>query len=175
MPRLHPGAAIDRPEVIHLTLPRIPEVVWQQPQESYLTTIHNVGINETHKDTYILECKQRKDVEAQTSPVKENSSQESGSNTESLLENQTRSIPVRCLNGSKKQQNEIQRNETDLTTYGNGDENFSPPGITTSQIEEQLVRDDITMTSTCRYPPQLSRNERKKCCMFLWISRMAKQ
>ena len=31
-----------------------------------------------------------------------------------------------------------------MTTYGNGDENISPPEITTSQIEEQLVRDDIT-------------------------------
>ena len=31
-----------------------------------------------------------------------------------------------------------------LTTYGNGDDNISPPGITTSQIQEQLVRNDIT-------------------------------
>ena len=53
MPRLHFGAAINRPEVTHLTLPPIPEVVWQQPQETFLTNIHNVGINETHKDTYV--------------------------------------------------------------------------------------------------------------------------
>ena len=33
--------------------------------------------------------------------------------------------------------------ETDLTTYSNGHDNISPPEITTSQIEEQLVRDDI--------------------------------
>ena len=31
-----------------------------------------------------------------------------------------------------------------MTTYGNGNENNSPPEITTSQIQEQLVRDDIT-------------------------------
>ena len=31
-----------------------------------------------------------------------------------------------------------------LTTYGNGNDNISPPEITTSHIEEQLVRDDIT-------------------------------
>ena len=144
MPRLHSGAAIDRPEVNHLTLPPIPEVVWQQPQETYLTNIQNVGTNETHKDTYIPECKQRNDVEAQTSPIKETSSQVSGFGTESLLENQTRNIPVRCLNDSKKQHNESQRNETYMTTYGNGDENISPPQSTASQIEERLVSVDIT-------------------------------
>ena len=31
-----------------------------------------------------------------------------------------------------------------MTTYDNGDDNISLPEITTSQIEEQLVRDDIT-------------------------------
>ena len=31
-----------------------------------------------------------------------------------------------------------------MTTYGNGDDNFSHPKITTSQIQDQLVRDDIT-------------------------------
>ena len=31
-----------------------------------------------------------------------------------------------------------------MTTYGNGDDNISPPRITTSQIDERLVRDDIT-------------------------------
>ena len=31
-----------------------------------------------------------------------------------------------------------------ITANDNGDVNFSPPKITFSQIEEQLVRDDIT-------------------------------
>ena len=144
MPRLHSGAAIDRPEVTHLKLPPIPEVVWQQPQETHLTNTHNVLTNDTHKDTHIPEFQQKNNVEAQTSPIYETSSQVSGSDTETLLENQTRSIPVQCPNDSKTQQNEIQRHETDLTTYGNGDENSSPPEITTSQIEERLVKDDIT-------------------------------
>ena len=96
--------------------------------------------NKTHKHTHTP--KQKNDVEAQTSPIKETSSQLSGSDTESLLENQTRSIPVQCPNDSNKQQNEIQRSEIGLTTYGNGDDNISPPEITTSQIQEQLVRDD---------------------------------
>ena len=142
MPRLHFGAAIDRPEVTHLTLPSIPEVVWQQPQETHLTNIHNDLTNKTHKHTHTP--KQKNDVEAQTSPIKETSSQVSGSDTESLLENQTRSSPVQCPNDSNKQQNAIQRNEIGLATYGNGDDNISPPEITTLQIQEQLVRDDIT-------------------------------
>ena len=80
MPRLHSGAAIDRPEVTHVTLPPTPEVVWQQSQETYLTNIHNDLTNETHKDTHTP--KKKSDVEAQTSPIKETSSQVSGSDTE---------------------------------------------------------------------------------------------
>ena len=142
MPRLHSGAALDRPGVTHLTLPPIPEVVWQQPQETHLIKIHNDLTNETHKHTHTP--KQKNDVEAQTSPKNEASSQVSGSVTESPLENQTRSIPVQCPNDSRKQQNEIQRNEIGLTTYGNGDDNISPPEITTSQIQKQLVKDENT-------------------------------
>ena len=125
MPRLHSGSATDRPEATHLTLPPIPEVVWQQSQETYLTNIHKDLTNETHKDTHTP--KQKNDVEAQRSSIKETSSQVSGSHTEPLLENQTRSIPVQCPNDSKKRQNEIQQNEIGLTTYGDGDDNISPP------------------------------------------------
>ena len=132
MPRLHSGAAIDRPEVTHLTLAPIPEVVWEESQETNLTNIPNDLTDETHKDTHTP--KQKNDVEAQTSPIKETLSQVSVSHTKSLLENQTWSIPVQSPSDSKKQQNAIQRNEIDLTTYGNGDDNISPPKITTSQI-----------------------------------------
>ena len=31
-----------------------------------------------------------------------------------------------------------------MTTYGSGDDNNSPPKITTSQIEGRRVKDDIT-------------------------------
>ena len=142
MPRLHSGAATDRPEVTHLTLPPIPEVVWQQPQENHVTNIHNDLTNEIQNDTHTPT--QKNDVEAQTSPIKETSPQKSGSDTESPLESQTRSIPVQCLDNSNKQPNEIQRNEISLTTYNEGDDNISPPEITTSQIQEQLVRDENT-------------------------------
>ena len=77
--------------------------------------------------------------------MKETSSQVSGSDTESLLENQTRSTPVQCPNASKKDRNEIQPNETDMTTNDSGDDNIPPPKITTLQIEERLVKDDITI------------------------------
>ena len=87
MPRLLSGAAIDRPEVTHLTLPPIPEVVWQRSQETYITNIHNDLTNKTHKDTRTP--KQKNEVEPQTSPIKETASKVSGSDTESLPENQT--------------------------------------------------------------------------------------
>ena len=90
------------------------------------------------------ENKQRNDVESQTSPIKETSPQVSVSSTEPLLGNQTRSVLVPLLNDSKKPNSEIQRNETDMTTCDRGDDNIFPPAITTSQIEERLVRDDST-------------------------------
>ena len=100
--------------------------------------------SETHKNTHLPESKQRNDVESQRSPMKQTSSQVSGSRTEPLLGNQTGHTSVQCPNDSKKQQHEIQRNEIDITTYDNGDDNISPAVITTSQIEERIVRDDIT-------------------------------
>ena len=105
-------------------------------------------------------------MEAQTSPKKETSSQVSGPDTELLLENQTRSIPVQCPNDSNKQQNEIQRNEIGLTTYGNGDDNISPPEITTSQIQEQLVRNDNTNEL---YMPLSSTNVLKRKKEMLYV------
>ena len=90
------------------------------------------------------ESKQSSDVESQTSPIKETSSQVSVSSTEPLLGNQTSNPLVPSLNDSKKSSSEIQRYETDMTTCDSGDSNISPPPITISQIEEGLVRDDCT-------------------------------
>ena len=141
MPRLHSGAATDRPEITHLTLPPIPEVVWQQPKETHVTNIHKTLTTETQTNTQMPETKQRSDVESQTSPT---SSQVSVSSTEPLPGNQTGGAAVQSLNDSKKPQPGIQRNEIDMTTYDNGDDNVSPPVITVPQIEERLVRDDMT-------------------------------
>ena len=133
MPRLHSGAAIDRLETIKL--PPVAEFVWQQRQETHLIDIPNKSTNNN---------KRKNDVEAQTLPIKETSSRVSGSDTESQLENQTWSTPVQCPNDSKKQRHEIQRNQTDMTTYDNGDDSISPPKTTSSQIEGRHLRDDIT-------------------------------
>ena len=144
MPRIHSGAAIDRPETTQLKLPPIPEVVWQQPQETHVANIYQTFTNETHKNTHMPESKQRSDIESQTSPIKETSPPVSVSSTEPLLGNQTRSPLVPSLNDSKKPSSEIQRYETDMTTCDSGDSHISPPPITISQIEERLVRDDST-------------------------------
>ena len=90
------------------------------------------------------EFKQKTHAKLKTSPMKETSPQVSGSSTEPFLENQTGSTPVQSLSDSKRLQSEIQRHETDMTDQGNGDDHISPHKITTSHIEEQLVRDDIT-------------------------------
>ena len=90
------------------------------------------------------ECRQRYDVESQTTPMKETSSQVSRSSTEPLIGIQTGSTPVQNLNDSKKPQSEIQRHEMNITANDNGVDNFSHPKITNSQIEEQIVRDEIT-------------------------------
>ena len=144
MPRLHSGAAIDRPETTQLKLPPIPEVVWQQPQETHVPNIYQTVTYETHKNTQMPESKQSSEVESQTSPIKETSSTVSVSNTEPLLGNQTRSPLVLSLNDSKKPSSEIQRYQTDMTICDSGDSNLAPPPITISQIEERLVRDDST-------------------------------
>ena len=107
MPRPHSRAAIDRPETTNLTLPPIPEVVWQQPQETHVTNIQNTLTNETHKNTHMPESKHRSDVELEPSPMKETSSQVSVSSTEQLLGNQTRSALVQSLKDSSKPQSEI--------------------------------------------------------------------
>ena len=70
MPRRYSGAATDRPEITHVTLPPIPEVVWQQPHETHVTDIHKNLTNKTHKKTHMPESKQRNDVESQTLPMK---------------------------------------------------------------------------------------------------------
>ena len=80
MPRLHSGAAIDRPETTQLKFSPIPEVVWQQPQETHVPNIYQAVTNETHKNTHMPESKQSSEVESQTSPIKETSLQVSVSN-----------------------------------------------------------------------------------------------
>ena len=90
------------------------------------------------------EFKQSKDVETETSPKKETSTQVFGSSTEPFLESQTGSTLMRSPNDSKEPQSEIQRHEMNVTANGIGDDDISPPKVTASHTEEQLLRDDIT-------------------------------
>ena len=114
MPRLHSGAATDRPQKTYLILPPILEVVWQQLQETRLTNIHKTSTTETQK-THMPEFKQKNDVELQKSPMKETSPQNSGSSMGPFLESQTGSTLVQRFNDSKKRQTEIQRHEMNMT------------------------------------------------------------
>ena len=73
MPRLHSGVAIDRPETTEL--PPIPQVVWQQPQETHLSHIYKNSVTYINYSTHTPEFKRKNDVEAQTSPIQETSPQ----------------------------------------------------------------------------------------------------
>ena len=146
MPRLQSEAAIDRPQTTYTTLPLPPflEVVWQQPPETNINIIHRNPTTETHNNTRTLKVKPRSDVESQSSPMKGTSPQVFGSVTEPLLENQTRSAPVQCLNDFHKSQPEIQEINSDTTSNHSGHDNVSSPRLTASYIEERLVRDENT-------------------------------
>ena len=73
MPRLHSGASIDRPETTKL--PPIPEVVWQQPQETQLIVIYRNSTTNNNNSTHTSDFKRKNDVELQTWPIKETSPQ----------------------------------------------------------------------------------------------------
>ena len=60
MPRLHSGAAIDRPETTKI--PPIPEVVWQQLQETLLGDMHK---------NFTINIQRKNGVKSQRSPIGE--------------------------------------------------------------------------------------------------------
>ena len=61
-PRLHFGAASDRPETIEIPkFPAILEVVWQQPTE---TIIDQVNLNKTNNDSIIHYTQERRQKQA---------------------------------------------------------------------------------------------------------------
>ena len=136
MPRLHSGAAIDRPETTKL--PPIPGSVWQQPQETHLKDMYKNSTTNINNSTHTPKFKQEIDAESQTSPIQEISPQVSGSDTESPLQNQTGSTPVQCLIDSTKQQPETQRNETDMKTPDRRDDNVSPKKYQLHKLKNDL-------------------------------------
>ena len=136
-PRLHSGAACDRPEINETPkLPPIPEVVWQQPTE---TITNQVNLNKSTNDST-----SKTTVASQTSPLKGTDPQNYVVATEQLSGNQTGNERVSFLNCSKSSSTDIQNTEQHVMTIFNGD--TTTPLLTTATplIEEGLVRDEQT-------------------------------
>ena len=137
MPRLHSGAACERPETNKISeLPPIPEVVWQQPTE---IVINQDNLNNTHNDLTL-----RTNVASQTSPSKGNQTQSHVVATEQPPGNQTGNEPVPFPNCSKTSSTDIQITEQHVVTTPNGDTTTPPLTTATPLVEEGLVRDEQT-------------------------------
>ena len=136
MPRLHSGAACDRPETKISKPPPIPEVVWQQPTEI-------VTDQDTLKNT-INDSTLKTNVARQTSPPKGTQPQNHVAATEQPPGNQTGNEPVPFLNCSKNSSTDVQNTEQHVMTTLNGDTTTPPLTTTTPLIEEGLVRDEQT-------------------------------
>ena len=137
MPRLHSGAACDRPETNErYKLPPIPEVVWQKPTE---IVTEQDNLNNTPKDSTL-----KTNVASQTSPPKRTQPQDHVVATEQPWGNQTRNEPVPFLNCSKKSSTDIQNTEQHVVTTLNGDTTTPPLTTATPLVGEGLVRDEQT-------------------------------
>ena len=138
MPRLHSGAARDRPETIEMfKLPPLPEVVWQQPTE-IITDQDNLKI--TNNDSTV-----KTDVASQTSPPKGTQPQNHADTTEQPSGNQTGNEPVSFLDCSKNYSTITQNTEQHVVTTRNGDTTTPLLTTATPPIEEGLVRDEQTI------------------------------
>ena len=137
MPRLHSGAACDRPESTEISkLPPIPEVVWQQPTE---IVTNQDNLNKTTNESAI-----KTNVASQTSPPKGTQPQNHVDTTEQSSENQTGNEPVLFLDCSKNSSTDIQNTERHVVTTLNGDTTTPPLTTATPIIEEALERDEET-------------------------------
>ena len=136
MPRLHSGAACDRPEINKKSkLPPIPEVVWQQHTEN---DTKQYNLNNFNKDSTFTTH-----VASQTSPPKGNQSQKYVDTTEHPPGNQTGNEPVPLIDCSKNSTNTQNAQQHEVTTHS-GDTTTSPLTTATPLIEEGLVRDEQT-------------------------------
>ena len=136
MPRLHSGAARDRPETKTSKLPPIPEVVWQQPTEN---VTNQDNLNNTTNDSTI-----KTNVASQTSPPKGTQPQNHVDTTEHSSGNHTGNEPVLFLDCSKNYSTNTQNTEQHVVTTPNGDTTTPPLTTATPLIEEELVRDEQT-------------------------------
>ena len=137
MPRLHSGAACDRPETNQISkLPPIPEVVWQQPTEN--DTNQDNLINTTNESTI------KTNLASQTSPPKGTQPQNHVDTTEQSSENQTGNEPVPFLDCPKSSSTNTQNTKQHVVTTPNGDTTTPLFTTATPLIEEGLVRDEQT-------------------------------
>ena len=137
MPRLHSGAAHDRPETNEISKLRpIPEVVWQQPTE-IVTDQDN--LNNTHNDSTL-----NTNVASQTSQPKGTQPQNYVVATEQPSGNQTGNELLPFLDCCKNSSTDIQNTEQHVVTTLNGDTITPPLTTATPLIEEGSVRDEMT-------------------------------
>ena len=137
MPRLHSGAACDRPEIHEKPkLPPIPELVWQQHTEN---DTKQDNLNNTNKDSTL-----KTNVASQTSPPKGTKPQNHVGATEQPSGNQTENKLVPFLDCSKNSPIDIQNTEQHAVTTLNGDTTTPPLTTATPLIEEALVRHEQT-------------------------------
>ena len=136
-PRLHSGAACDRPETKQISkLPPIPEIVWPQPTE-IVTDQDNLKI--TQNDSTL-----KTNVASRTSPPKGTQSQNHVDAAEQPSRKQTGNELVQFLDYSKNSSINIQNTEQHIVTTFNGDTITPPLTTTTPIIEEALVREEQT-------------------------------
>ena len=137
MPRLHSGAACDRPEKNEKSkLPPIPEVVWQQPTEN---DINQFNLNNNNKDSTL-----KTNVASQTSPPKGTQPQNYVETTEQPPGNQTGHELVPFFDCSKNSTTNTQNTEQHVVTTLSGDKTTSPLTTATPLVEKKLVRDEQT-------------------------------
>ena len=135
MPRLHSGAACDRPETKISKPPSIPEVVWKQPTE-IVTDQDTLKI--TDNDSTL-----KTNVARQTSPPKGTQPQNRVAATEQPPGNQTGNEPVPFPDYPKNSTN-TQNAQQHAETTPSRDITTPPLTTTTPLIEEGLVRDEQT-------------------------------
>ena len=137
MPRLHSGAAIDRPQTNEIfKLPPIPEVVWQQPPEN---VTNQDNLNNTTNDSTL-----KTNVASQISPPKGTQTQNHVVATEQSSGNQTGNELVPFLDCSKNSSTNTQNTEQHGVTTFNGDTTTPPLTTATPLIEKRLMRDEQT-------------------------------
>ena len=135
-PRLHSGAACDRPETIELSkLLSIPEVVWQQHRE---IVTNQDNLNNNHNDSTL-----KTNVASQTSPPKGTQPQNHMDTTE-RSSGKTEIEPVPFLDCPKSSSTNTQNTEQRVVTTPNRLTTTPPLTTATPLIEEGVVRDEQT-------------------------------